>query len=428
MYLEYYGLNTNPFQIAVNPDLVYLSQSHARAKAYLSYSIWKWDGLSVVTGKPGTGKTLMAKNLISRLEEDVTVIYLNHTRLSTKEFLRSFAANLGVPAFTAEKAGLIYTITQYLQDQRNAGNQVLLVIDEAHHLSRGILEEIRFFTALERDSKPLLNIILVGDEALLTKFDHPGMEQLRQRVRLWYSLSRLDKQGVKEYINYRLTMCGRESHGIFTDAAISLLHSFTEGTPRLVNVLCDAAMVAAYVKEDNSVNTSHVRTALDELGWDKFSGKTIMQKKQRMLDLSTKSITNSGKKNCYPKLEISNKGLLMAELILDKDSISIGRQESNDFLFEGLSVCEYHAVINLVDGYYILEDLDTQNGTYINGRKIKSHVLKTGDIIGIATYQIQFTLHQQETKAPSQVRIDDLLEGSIGFETYESKKIDRLTG
>ncbi len=428
MYLEYYGLNTNPFQIAVNPDLVYLSQSHARAKAYLSYSIWKWDGFSVITGKPGTGKTLLAKNLISRLKEDVTVVYLNHTRLSTKEFLRSLAANLGVPAFNAEKAGLIYTITQFLQEQNKAGNQVLLVIDEAHHLSRGILEEIRFLTALEHDSKPLLNIILVGDETLLNKFDHPGMEQLRQRVRLWYSLSRLDKQGVKEYINYRLTMCGRETHGIFTDAAISLLHSFTEGTPRLVNVLCDAAMVAAYVKEDTTVNTSHVRTALDELGWDKFTGKSIMQKKQRMLDLSASDITEPRKKNCYPKLEISNKGLLMAELILDKESISIGSQESNDFLFEGLSVCEHHAVINLVDGDYLLEDLDTHNGTYVNGRKIKSHVLKTGDIIGIATYQLQFTLHQREDTEPLQLSINDLLERSIELDTFESRSIDRLTG
>jgi hypothetical protein len=191
-----------------------------------------------------------------------------------------------------------------------------------------------------------------------------------------------------------------------------------------VNILCDAAMVAAYVKDDDSVNTSHVRTALDELGWDKFTGKTIMQKKQRMLNLSTQIVTESGKKNYYPKLEISNKGLLMAELILDKDSISIGRQESNDFLFEGLSVCEHHAVINLVDGGYLLEDLDTRNGTYINGRKIKSHVLKSGDIIGIATYQIQFTLQQRENVESSQFEVDN----SIELEDFGSRNIDRLTG
>ena len=428
MYLEYYGLNTNPFQITVDPDLVYLSQSHARAKAYMSYSIWKWDGFSVVTGKPGTGKTLMAKNLISRLKDDVMVVYLNHTRLSTKEFLRSLAVNLGVPAFDGEKASLIHVITQYLRDQHKAGKQVLLVIDEAHYLNRGILEEIRFFTALEADSKPLLNIIFVGDDSLLEKFDDPSMEQLRQRVRLWYSLSNLDKQGVKEYINYRLAMSGRESHGIFTDASISLLHSFTEGTPRLVNVLCDAAMVAAYVKEDNSVNTSHVRTALDELGWDKFTGKTIMINKHKATGYLSKEVGSRGKKNFPSKLKISNRGLLMAELILDKNSISIGRLDSNDIMFEGYSVCDQHAVINLIDGEYIFEDLDSLNGSYVNGRKIKSHVLADGDVIGISFYQIKFIVERTKSSEDPKLLTEDIFPGPIDLESYQQTEIGRMTG
>lgn len=426
MYLEYYGLRTNPFQITVDPDLVYLSQSHARAKAYMSYSIWKWDGFSIITGKPGTGKTLMAKNLISRLKDDITVVYLNHTRLSSKEFLRSLAANLGIHAFNAEKAELIYRITEFLKQQYEAKKRVLLVIDEAHYLSPGIIEEIRFLTALEKDKAPLLNIILVGDDQLLVKFDGPGMDQLRQRVRLWYSLSNLDKNSVKEYINYRLAVSGRETQGIFTDSAISLIHSFTDGTPRLVNVICDAAMIAAYVKEDGSVSAEHVRTALDELKWDQFTGKLVMESKQKRLNRPAGAVASLEKKKLYPKIEVSSQGLLMAELVLDKKSVSIGCEKSNDFMFEDPSVCGHHAVISRLDGEYLIEDLDSLNGTYVNARKIKSHVLQHGDTIGITSYQIRFSRGEPEVSDNLVSEVDKSLGSVLSGERYEHPRVGRL--
>jgi len=405
MYLEHYGLKKNPFQITPDTDFLFLSRSHARAKAYMSYSIWKWDGFSVVTGEPGTGKTLIVRNLLARLPEEVTAVYINHTRLSGKEFLRSFAAHLGISAFSAEKAELITRISDYLNQQADQGRQVLVVLDEAHYLKPAVMEEIRFLSAIERSGKPLLNVIMVGDAGLLEKFDEPHMEQLRQRVRLWYSISKLDKEAVKEYINYRLAVSGRRKEGIFTDSAISLIHSFTDGTPRLINILCDAALVAAYVSDEDFVSTAHVRTALEELQWDKFNGKNVLEHK---ISHSASTLTDeSNEKKIPPRLRISNQGLLMAEFILDRDSLSIGRADTNDIMLDDPFVCDFHAVIHKVNDKYVIEDLDSLNGTYVNARKIKARALEDGDIIGISSYQIKVDFSHGRDKTGRGLPVDD---------------------
>ncbi len=425
MYLEHFGLKKNPFQITPDTDFLFLSRSHARAKAYMSYSIWKWDGFSVITGKPGAGKTLMARNLMERLDGSVEVIYLNHTRLSRSEFLRSLAANLGAPAFEAGEAELIATISDRLVARNRENRRVLLIIDEAHYLKRSVMEELRFFTAMENEGQPLLNLILVGDEALLEKFDRPGMEQLRQRVRLWYSIGGLDKQGVKEYINYRLAAAGRTGEGIFTDSAISLIHSFTDGLPRLINVLCDAALVAAYVQEDRVVSTVSVRTALDELQWDKFTGKTVLEHKLGARALSHRSGA-SGRKVSDPKLRISRQGILMAELIMDQDEVSIGRAESNDIMLDDPFVCDHHAVINKTGEGYVVEDLGSLNGTYVNARKVKSHKLKSGDIIGIASYQIKVSFETEVGQTGESPEILD--DGEVDFDMTTIINMGRMAG
>ena len=425
MYLEHFGLKKSPFQITPDTDFLFLSRSHARAKAYMSYSIWKWDGFSVVTGKPGTGKTLMIRNLIERLDRDVEVVYLNHTRLTRTEFLRSVAANLGMAAFDAGEAELIARITEHLEARGREGRRVLLIVDEAHYLKPAVMEEIRFFTALENDGKPLLNLILVGDDSLLAKFDKPGMEQLRQRVRLWYSIGNLDKEGVKEYINYRLASAGRVGEGIFTDSAISLIYSFTDGLPRLINILCDAALVAAYVKEDQVVSTSSVRTALDELQWDKFTGKTVLEHKVKAGALAHRA-EESGRQFSDPKLRISRQGILMAELIMDQDKVTIGRAESSDIMLDDPFVCDHHAVIrNTADGY-VVEDLGSLNGTYVNARKTRHHKLASGDIIGIASYQIKISF---ETGGEEIAEAPDILEdASVDFDVTTIVNMGRMAG
>jgi len=208
MYLELFKLRELPFRLSPDPEFLYLSQAHARAKAYMESTVWFTDGFVVITGEIGCGKTTLIETFLRELEKDVLVAQINQTQVSSSEFLQSVLVAFGFKPFRMKKAELLATLNEFLIEQYHAGRKIMLVVDEAQNLSERVLEEIRLLSGLETTKEKVLRIILAGQPELSEKLDAPELEQLTQRVRLRFHLPALSNVELHAYILHRLEVAG----------------------------------------------------------------------------------------------------------------------------------------------------------------------------------------------------------------------------
>jgi type II secretory pathway predicted ATPase ExeA len=386
LYLEHFKLGKLPFQLRPDAEFLYLSEAHARARAYLDYTVYTRDGFVVITGEIGSGKTTLLKDLLARLEDNVVVGKVHQTQLDDIAFLQTLLVSFGIEPFGVGKAELLCMLQKFLSRQCAEGHQVLLVVDEAQYLSREVLEEIRFLAAVEIDGQDVLNVILVGHPELMRTIEAPGMEQLSQRVRLRFRLGPLSKEDTRGYIRHRLAVAGGGDQTIIPDSLVPLIYHYTGGVPRLVNILCDAALVAAYVQGVHTITEALLRRAADELAWSSYEARM-------------KGRGTGAPESCHehPKLVLSKKGIVIDEYVLDKECVLVGRNIRNDIVLEESVVSSHHAALHMVDGAIVVEDLDSTNGTYVNSRRIKKHVLINGDRIGITQYQLTYVETRPQT-------------------------------
>ncbi len=272
MYLELFKLRELPFRLSPDPQFLYLSKAHARAKAYMESTIWFTDGFVVITGEIGAGKTTLIETFLKELGRDVVVAQINQTQVSAIEFLQSVLAQWGFSPFKMKKAELLATLNNFLIEQYASGRKVLLIVDEAQNLSERVLEEIRMLSGVETTKEKVLRIILAGQPELNAKLDAPDLVQLAQRVRLRFHLSRLTPEDMVAYILHRLEIAGSHGRQIFAPDTFDLIFRYTGGTPRLINTLCDTSMLAAFAQERDTISRADVLAAIDELQWHEFPG------------------------------------------------------------------------------------------------------------------------------------------------------------
>src|SRR6188474_2464981 len=204
MYTELFRLRQPPFRLSPDPEFLYLSKAHSRAKAYMESTIWFTDGFVVITGEIGSGKTTLIETLLGELDKDVVVAQINQTQVSSVEFLQAALVQFGFSPFKMKKAELISTLNTFLIEQYAAGRKVLLIIDEAQNLSLRTLEEIRMLSGIETTKDKVLRIILAGQPELNQTLDMPELVQLTQRVRLRFHLGTLSREDLRAYILHRL--------------------------------------------------------------------------------------------------------------------------------------------------------------------------------------------------------------------------------
>jgi type II secretory pathway predicted ATPase ExeA len=267
MYLEAFHLKAYPFQVAPDATFLYPSKAHARAKAYLDYAIWSLDGFVVITGEIGCGKTILLKKILTELPRSVTVAKVFQTQINEVEFLQLMLAEFGIKAFEAKKVQLLDTLNTFLLNQYQQKRQVVLIVDEAHNLDERVLEEIRLLSDFEVGNEKILNVILAGQSELNQKLSSANLQQLAQRVQLRFHIKPLTQVETKDYIEHRLTIAGAGNRHIFPDDSIPLIFHYTGGVPRLVNILCDTTLTAAFVEDITLVTADLVRMAAEELQW-----------------------------------------------------------------------------------------------------------------------------------------------------------------
>jgi general secretion pathway protein A len=232
MYLELFKLRELPFRLSPDPQFLYLSKQHARAKAYMESTIWFTDGFVVITGEIGSGKTTLIESFLQEVQRDVVYAQISQTQISVVDFLQSVLVQFGFSPFKMKKAELIATLNQYLVEQYASGRKVLLIVDEAQNLSLKVLEEIRMLSGVETTKDKVLRIILAGQPELNSKLDAPELVQLAQRIRLRFHLGTLSDTEMHAYIHHRLEVAGAADRIVFAEDTYPEIFRFTGGVPR----------------------------------------------------------------------------------------------------------------------------------------------------------------------------------------------------
>lgn len=266
MYQEHFGFHQEPFSIAPDPSFLFLSDAHNEALAHLLYG-FSHGGFVLITGEVGTGKTTLLRNLLDKTPPDLDVAFILNPRLTVRELLESLCDELGI-AYTPDTVQsvkqYIDLLNKHLLKTHQAGRSTVVIIDEAQNLTPAVLEQIRLLTNLETNEKKLLRIILLGQPELGEQLARSELRQLAQRITARYHLTPLSKQDTKHYVSHRLARVGGNPN-IFTERALNALYRISKGTPRLINVIADRALLGAYVQGLYQVDSSLIRQASQEV-------------------------------------------------------------------------------------------------------------------------------------------------------------------
>jgi general secretion pathway protein A len=266
MYTEFFGLKEIPFNVTPDPHFLYLSQKHREALSHLRYGIQERKGFIAITGDIGTGKTTLCRALLNNIEDNLKTAYvLNSNITSDMQLLHMIVDDLGVKPTGKNKMSLLRAMNQFLLDQNAQGNNVVIIIDEAQNLRANVLEQIRLLSNLETDKEKLIQIIFVGQPELKDILLNPKLKQLNQRIAVRYHINPLNKEETTTYINHRLSLAGANGNTIFSDDAIDEVYNFSNGVPRLINILCDKAMLLAFIREIKKITDGIVQETSAEL-------------------------------------------------------------------------------------------------------------------------------------------------------------------
>ena len=400
MYCELFQLTEPPFRLTPDPQFLFASKQHARAKAYMESTIWLADGFVVITGDIGAGKTTLIESFLADLPDDIVLAHISQTQLSPVEFLQALLVEFGFKPFRKRKVELLSMIKDYMVEQYAAGKKILLIIDEAQNLSRKVLEEVRLLSGLELRKEKLLRIIIAGQPELSHKLDSPRLQQLTQRVRLRFHLGALSKRETHEYITHRLEVAGAKGRSIFEPAACDTVFRYTGGVPRLVNILCDTAMLCGFAEERTLIDEGLVKAAVEELQWVEYSER--LREHDRGADRTGQFPKGDGP---MARLEVLYRDQLVGEYRIGAGKTIIGRTPDNDVQIQSRFISRHHAQVVSDQTQSVLEDLNSTNGVFIRSQRIKHQALQDGDIIQIGEHKLLY--RDMRGGMPALVPVDD---------------------
>jgi general secretion pathway protein A len=267
MYTGFFGLHEKPFAITPDPRYLFLSERHAEALAHLLYGINEAGGFIQLTGEVGTGKTTVVRTLLGQIPKDAHVALILNPRLTPAEFLLTICEELGLAVREADRGSvkeLVDTLTRHLLRAHANGQRVVVIVDEAQNLSPDVLEQVRLLTNLETPTQKLLQIILIGQPELRDLLKRVELRQLAQRITGRYHLAPLSHAETAGYVRHRGGVAGATAD-LFTPGALNEVHRLSRGIPRVINVLCDRALLGAYSQNEHCVSAPLVRQAAGEV-------------------------------------------------------------------------------------------------------------------------------------------------------------------
>ena len=265
MYTSFYGFKCKPFQLAPDPEFLFRSRVHKRALTYLNYGIKDNYGFILLTGEIGTGKTTVIRTLLKQIPDGIKVAKITNTKVSSEQLFAMINEDFGLDTKGKDKTAMLRDLTDFLIGQYAAGGRSVLVIDEAQNLTPDLLEEVRLLSNLETDKSNLLQIILIGQPELNLALARPELRQLRQRIAINVCIRRLTRDELEGYIKHRLRVAGNEQGVRFEKGVMDIIYEFSDGVPRLINIICEFALLAAFIDRKNLIEKELVREIMGDL-------------------------------------------------------------------------------------------------------------------------------------------------------------------
>ena len=259
MYLDFYKLTEKPFSVTADPNFPYLSKEHREAISHMQYGIEERMGFLQITGEIGTGKTTLCKAFLNNLDEHTKTAFILNSNLAEDQLLQAIVEDFGVQLKSKSKINILNEFNRFLLEQARCNNNVVLIIDEAQNLRPSMLEQVRLLSNLETEKEKLLQIILVGQPELKEKLLSRELAQLRQRIAIRYHITPLSKDEIHGYIFHRLSVAGANGESFFKEDAVNEIFKFSGGIPRLINIICDKALLAGYAAEKKDIDARMIK-------------------------------------------------------------------------------------------------------------------------------------------------------------------------
>lgn len=265
MYRQFFGLKEKPFNVTSDPNFLFLSRVHREAFSHLLYGIRERKGFLEITGEIGAGKTTLCRALLNNLDKNTKSAFIFNSTLPELQLFRMILEDFGIPVEKKTKAAMIRQLNLFLIEELSRGNNVVLIIDESQNLKPAVLEEIRMLSNLETEKEKLFQIILVGQPELRDRLKAPSLKQLRQRIGVRFHITALASDEIAGYIEHRLAVAGSDGSIRFVPDAVERIYQYSGGIPRLINMVCDKSLLAAYVMETREITLPIIEKSIHEI-------------------------------------------------------------------------------------------------------------------------------------------------------------------
>jgi general secretion pathway protein A len=273
MYETYFGLDEQPFSLTPDPRFLWLSDTHREGLAALTYGITRRKGFLLLTGEVGTGKTTLLRAALGQIPPDTdTALVLNTIGLSPIDLLKLIAAEFGLEGNFVTTADYLIALNRMLLSRLRAGRNTVLIIDEAQNLDEGALEEVRLLSNLETDTEKLMQIVLTGQPELVRKLSQPSLRQLRQRIAIEHHMEPLSPDQIQPYLSHRIEVAGGRYEEVFEPGVEATFYWFSQGCPRLISLLADRVLLAAYAKQLHPIPAEFVEAKAKGMGATRAAG------------------------------------------------------------------------------------------------------------------------------------------------------------